>query len=621
MQFDFKKLGLKAGLEVHQQLDTGKLFCRCPSLMREDRPDIIFKRKLRAVASELGEFDPAALEAMRKGLTFEYQAYSDSTCLIEADEEPPKPVDREALETTLKVALMVKSRILDELVVMRKAVIDGSNTSGFQKTMLVGVGGQLQLKNKEVGVQTIVLEEDAARPMEKRENEIVYRLDRLGIPLIELATAHDLKSPGEVKECALKIGELLRRTCKAKRGLGTIRQDLNVSIAAGARVEIKGVQELGLIDEYVRREVQRQVSLVELKQEAEKRGIKGISLDAKDLSSVFKNSECKFLKARPVFGARIKGFAGLLGKELQPDRRFGTELADYVKARTSLKGILHSDELPAYGVSNGEADAVGKALGCVGEDAFILVQGEKGEAEKAFAVMEERIAQALEGVPEETRNALEDGNTAYSRPLPGAARMYPETDLEPVRIDAKYLKRLRGELPLAVEERRKLYKSKGLSEKLAGKMVLSNKACLFEKLLAEGVNATTAATLLLETSVQLRREGFAVSDGMVEELLLAEKKGTLTKDVFTDVLRQWSKNPERELKQIVAEMKIGKAGKGEVESVIKKIVKENSKLIEEKGMHAMSALMGETMKELKGKASGQEISAILRKEIGSKIKK
>lgn len=621
MATDFAKLGLKAGLEVHQQLDTGKLFCRCPSTLREDEPDIIFNRKLRAVASELGEFDAAALEASGKELTFEYQAHQDTTCLIEADEAPPMPADKEALETVLKIALMANSEIMDEMVVMRKAVVDGSNTSAFQRTMLVSVGGKIKLKNKEVGIQSIALEEDSGRPIERKGNVVVYRLDRLGIPLIELATAPDLKTPEEVKECAMKIGELFRRTCMAKRGLGTIRQDVNISIAAGARVEIKGVQQLEMIDEFVRREVQRQVALIELKKELESRKVGKLALEEKDLSNVFKASECKFLKGKTIFGAKVKGLAGLLGKEVQPGRRFGTELAAYVKARAGLKGILHSDELPAYGVSEEEMREVGKIFGLGKGDAFILVQAEKSRADKAFVVIAERIASALKGVPEETRNALEGGNTEYSRPLPGAARMYPETDLDTVRVDAGCLKKLKGELPLEVEQRAKLYKSKGLGNKLVHKMVLSNKACFFESLIGKGINATAAATLLLETAIQLKRQGVEVSNEMIGKVLVAEKKGKITKDVFVDLLKQWGQSPGKGLEEIVAGASVGKAGKGEVDSVVEKIVEKNLKLVEEKGMHAVGALMGEAMKELKGKASGQEISAVLGKEIAKRTGK
>lgn len=625
MEENWEKLGLKAGLECHQQLDTGKLFCRCPSVLREDKPDITFKRNLRAVASELGEFDKAALEAFEKGQTFVYQAYNDTNCEVEADDEPPHPADQEALETVLKVSLMAKSQILDELFVMRKSVADGSVVSSFQRTILVALGGEIELSNKKVGILTIALEEDAARPMEKKELEIVYRLDRLGIPLIELATAPDLKTPEEVKECAKKIGEMFRRTCKAKRGLGTIRQDVNVSIKEGARVEIKGVQDLGLIDEYVRREVQRQQGLIAIREEMKKRKIGKEdfgNIEIASLSQIFSNSECKFLKGKQVFGVKLHKMQGILGREIQPDRRFGTELAAYVKSKAGLKGILHSDELPAYGVSEREIEQVRHKCNCVMDDAFVMVQGEEKKAEKAIDTVLERCKEALNGVPEETRNALEEGNTEYSRPLPGAARMYPETDLAQVNISGKELARIAKQLPLTVKAREKLYAKKGLSGKLIDGMKLSNFACFFEKLLEKGVNATTAASLLLDGITQLRREGVTnISNEMIETALLLEKEKKLSKDILLDFLREWSKSPETKPEEVLKGMSIEMADENKLQKVIARVIEKNKALVEAKGERAIGALMGDAMKELRGKADGSTISRLLKEELAKKAKK
>lgn len=620
MELDFKKLGLKAGLEVHQQLDTGKLFCRCPSSMRDDAPDIVFERRLRAVASELGEFDAAALEAMKKGITFVYEAYSDTNCEIEADDEPPKPADKEALETILKIALMCNSKIFDTVVVMRKIVVDGSDTSGFQRTALIANGGRIKLSNKEVCVQTIALEEDAARPMQKQEGKIVYRLDRLGIPLIEFATMPELFSPAEVKECALKIGELLRRTCSAKRGLGTIRQDLNISIAQGARIEIKGVQELEMIDEYVKREAQRQFNLLELKKEMLEKEISGKEFEspAIELSEIFFNSECKFLKGKKIFGFKLEKCKGFIGKEIQQGRRFGTELASYVKARTGLQGIIHSDELPAYGISEEEIAKTREKLACIEEDSFAFVSGEKTNAFEAIEVIKQRCKQALKGIPEETRNALEGGNTEYSRPLPGAARMYPETDLEPIKIPEEQLQELKKKLPLTVEQRLALYKKYGLSEKLANEMKLSNCACFFEELLGKGFNATIAATLLLENFTEMKRENVPIeniSNEMIIEILETIKKGELTKEVLLSVVAEWAKNPEKELMQIIFQFGIEKFSHEKIRAIVKKIISQNIELVKQKKINATGALMGDIMKELKGKASGAEINKILKEEI------
>ena len=624
MEEKWEKLGLKAGLEVHQQLNTGKLFCRCPSILREENPDLKIKRYLKPVASELGEFDKAALEAYERGLGFVYEAYYDTTCELELDEEPPKEADAEALETTLKIALMCNSKILDQVFVMRKLVIDGSNTSGFQRTALVSVGGELQLSNKKVGILSIALEEDAARPMERTENEVVYRVDRLGIPLIELATAPDLKTPEEVKECAKKIGEIFRRTCKAKRGLGTIRQDVNISIAKGARIEIKGVQNLEMIDQFVRREAQRQNMLIEIMDEMKKRKISGKEFEnvkVEELSNIFSGTECKFLKEKKVFGIRLSKMQSLLGKEIQPGRRFGTELAGHVKARAGLKGIIHSDELPGYGVSEREIERIRQKCDCVMNDGFVMAQAEKEKAEKALRIVLERCKQTLAGIPEETRNALDDGNSEYSRPLSGAARMYPETDLAPIIPNADYISELKKQLPKTVDERKKLYSKQGLSEKLVDGMKLSNYACFFENLLKKGFNATTAATLILDGLIQLRREGVkGIPQEKIETVLLLEKEKKIPKGLLLEFLRQWSKTPEIGTEEILKTMKVERIGEGELEKVVAAIVDKNKKLVEEQGMRAIGALMGDAMKQLKGKANGEEISRVLREEIAKKAK-
>ena len=627
---DYKKLGLKCGLEVHQQLDVGKLFCRCPSKMREDKADIIFRRKLHPVPSELGEYDAAAIEAFKKNLTYIYEAYSDSTCLVEADEEPPRPINKEALETVLKVALMSEANILDELYVMRKTVIDGSNTSGFQRTMLVAHGGKIKLKEKSIGLQALVLEEDAGRPIKKTEQEIVYRLDRLGIPLIEIATEPEIFSPDEAKQAALALGEMLRRTCKAKRGLGTIRQDLNVSIAEGARVEVKGVQELPLVGEYVKREVERQEKLLEIKNELKKRGLKKEALknESVNLSSVFGNTECKFFSSglkegKAILGVKLAKFNGIIGRELQPGRRFGTEVANYTKSRANVAGILHSDELPKYGISESEVSEVRKKLGCSVEDAFVLVCEKEAKAKNAVEVVLSRCKLALECVPEETRNALGDGNTEYSRPLPGAARMYPETDIETIIIEKKQLDALRKKLPLTVEERLKLYKKHGLSDKLADKIKLSNHACFFEELLEKKYNATKTAVLLIEGIVNLKRTGVNtenITNEMIEAVLDAEKGGKITQDVLVNVLGEWSRNPSAAFEDVISGMNIEAKDDTEIRKVIAGIISKNRDFIAKKGAIAEKALMGDVMKELRGKASGGLVSRILHEEIEKVLK-
>ena len=257
----YKKVGLKAGLEIHQQLDTHKLFCECPSMLRQDKPEIIVKRKLYAVAGETGKIDVAAAYEAIKKKTYIYEAYSDTTCLVELDEEPPHLINREALKIALQISLLLNAKPLEISQIMRKTVIDGSNTTGFQRTLLIARDGFIEINQKKIGIATICLEEDAARIIKQDKREKTFRVDRLGIPLVEIATKPEIEEPEEAKIAALKIGEILR-ACKVKRGIGTIRQDVNLSIKGGARIEIKGVQEPKLISKVIEKEVLRQIELV-----------------------------------------------------------------------------------------------------------------------------------------------------------------------------------------------------------------------------------------------------------------------------------------------------------------------------------------------------------------------
>ncbi len=621
---DAQQPKLTCGLEVHQQLDTGKLFCRCPGRLTERKPDFLVKRKIRAVASELGEYDAAALEAMQKEYSYVYEGFDDLSCLVELDEEPPRRMDEDALETTLKVCALAKAGVFPRVVVMRKTVVDGSNTSGFQRTALFSLGGELKTENgKTIGIQAIALEEDACRPSKKDDEtkQIFYRLDRLGVPLIELSTEPCIRTPKEAKEAALAIGELFRITCKAKRGLGTIRQDLNISIEGGARVEIKGCQELELIDEYVRREVQRQESLIRIMAELKKRKASGKEIKETkpvDVSGLFKNSECELAKGKEAFATKIPGFSGILGTETQPGKRFGSELSAYVKAKASLKGLFHSDELPAYGISEKEKEEIAKAVGAKKEDAFAMVVCGKEQAEKAFKAIAERCIAALKEVPKETRNALKDGNTEYSRPLPGAARMYPETDISPVEITREMLSEAKKTLPLNRKQRLELYEKKfGLSKQLAEKMSLNNHACLFERLVQEKkFNATTTAVVLLEKLTGLKRKKGMTEDEfyakatneIVEEALEKLFNGEITRENFLEYVDARAFEGKKETRA-------GGAGEDEVRKEIKKIVKKNTQFIKEKGERAPKALMGEAMKQLKGKANGAMIAKLLEEEI------
>ncbi len=258
---DYSKLNLKIGLEVHQQLETHKLFCDCPSILRDDEPDIKVRRKLRAIAGETGEIDIAAMHEMQRGVENVYEAYKDTTCLVELDEMPVRSLNKEALETALQVAMLLNADIVDEVHIMRKIVVDGSNTSGFQRTCLIARNGYIETSLGRVGIGYVFLEEEAARNIKEERHLRVWRLDRLGIPLIEIQTKPDIKTPDHAKEVAEKLGMILRSTGRVKHGIGTIRQDINLSIKGLPRVEIKGFQDLKAIPKVIGYEINRQLKL------------------------------------------------------------------------------------------------------------------------------------------------------------------------------------------------------------------------------------------------------------------------------------------------------------------------------------------------------------------------
>jgi glutamyl-tRNA(Gln) amidotransferase subunit E len=586
---DYSKLGLRCGIEIHQQLDTHKLFCPCPSLIRDDEPDGRITRKIRPVAGEMGGIDPAALHELLKDKEFVYEYYNDSNCLVELDEEPPHSLNQEALSIVLEASLLLKGKPVDEIQVMRKTVIDGSNTSGFQRTMLVATGALLELGGKKIRIPTICLEEDAARIIERKGDRTTYRLDRLGIPLIEIGTEPDITSPREAKDAAEKIGMLLRATGKVKRGLGTIRQDVNVSIKGGRRIEIKGVQALNDIPGLVENEVLRQQSLIAIMEELKERGFAGFEADVKEVSSAFAKSESKIIKGKQVFGILVPGFAGLIGKELMPGYRFGTELAGIAKEVSGLKGVFHSDELPAYGISEGEVASVRKLLGAGKNDAFVLVAADKGLAERALESIAKRCNNAIKGVPKEVRRA--DGTiTRFMRPLPGSARMYPETDEPLVRISKDMLK---IELSKTPEEQMDELVALGLSKELAGQLVHSRVLKTFKEVVARlNIKPSVIASTLL-----------AAPEGLdVMPVLELVSKGTVAKESIDEIVEGMKKGKSAE--EAARSMGLIMLSESEVKQKVKELIASN------KGLPS-GRLMGITMAELRGKADAQIVKKII----------
>jgi len=616
--FDYEDLGLVAGLEIHQQLDTDtKLFCDCPTQLREpEESGRSFTRYLHPTKSELGEIDEAALEESMVDREFEYLSY-DTTCLVEEDDEPPHRVDREATETTLEIAQLLDMNVVDQVNVMRKIVVDGSNTTGFQRSMLVANDGEIQTSDGPVGVEDMLLEEESCQRVEETDDGVRFSLDRLGIPLVEIGTKPDISSPEQAREAAERIGMLLRSTGKVKRGLGTIRQDVNVSIAEGARIELKGVQSLDDIDDLVRNEVRRQVELLDI---ADELGERGANVgDPQDVTDVFEGTDSGVIGGALDSGGRVQavlleGFDGLVGREIQPNRRLGTELSDHAK-RHGAGGIFHTDELPAYGVTEAEVEALRDAVGAGSEDAVALVADDPETAELAIDAVVERAETALDGVPEETRDANEDATSRYLRPLPGAARMYPETDVPPVEPDVTEV-----ETPELLTEKVERYQSEfGLGAGLADQVAYGQRWPLFETLVDdEGVDPTLAAGTLESTLTELRRDDVPVenlTDDHLRAAILLVDGGDVPREGIEDLLTALAEDPSLSAEAAVEQEDLGGVDESEVRDAVAEVVERHEDQVAEEGMGAFSALMGECMGALRGKADGDVVSDVLRSEI------
>lgn len=607
MNHDYAALGLIAGIEIHQQLNSKeKLFCRCPTVIRETTEATgEFFRYLRATKSEMGEIDRAAAEEMMQVRQFRYLTY-DTTCLVENDEEPPAPMNDEALDIVLTIAKVCNMTPVPEIHTMRKLVIDGSNTSGFQRTALVAMNGILP---SGAVIETLCIEEEAAQRIE----DTFFSLDRLGIPLIEITTAPCLHTPENVQETAAEIGMILRSTGRVKRGLGTIRQDINISIREGARVEIKGVQELDLIAEVVRREVARQVSLLEIREELHSRGA-SIEETPVDVTDLFKDSGSKILKkASMILAVRLKGFAGLVGREIQPGRRLGSEMSDYAK-KCGVGGLFHTDELPAYGVTEEEVLALKNAVQAEEEDCVIIVADTPKRCECAIGQIVSRAKMAFEGVPKETRKMLEGGSTAYMRPLPGAARMYPETDVFMVQVPAERFDAL--EIPEMIDGTIARYMEEfGFTREMARQMAYSERRGAFEEGVASGVKPALAERAFNSTLREISREGVSVgriSDEDILSVLSAVASGEVAKEALSPILTALAEGKTPEEACRIAAPRVTEE---ELVAIVERIVADRADFIRERGSAATGPVMGVVMKEVRGSVDGKVVSQVLRDAI------
>tara|TARA_Y100000768_G_scaffold201838_1_gene151764 strand:+ start:793 stop:2826 length:2034 start_codon:yes stop_codon:yes gene_type:complete len=660
---DPDSLGFMCGLEIHQQLATGKLHSRMPGELYEfgieDIPDDWnqSERRLRASQGEGGKIDIAARFEQRRNRTFVY-VQPPNAGLIELDEAPPLPHDREAIDVVLTMSAMLHAKPVHALQPMRKTVVDGSNTSGFQRTTLVSTNGQLITDTGEVGVSVICLEEDSARKLDTKstpEGEVVtYTLDRLGLPLVEIATDPDIITPEHAKESAIALGSLLRDTRRVRRGLGSIRQDLNVSIACGDRVEIKGCQDLEWIPRIIRIEMARQLHMYRLaNQLREEARLPPLPPDRRDTEITIENRVAMSTKSRvPMefhdisesllscessmvnnalsdgaipLAVRLPGFKGKLGtKSLDLEGaqlpRLGRELASAAKL-AGVAGIFHSDELPSYGISEEDVTTIRASLKLSESDAFAFCVAPHWQAKLALESVIERCRMAYHRIPQEVRNVVvrkgqpDDGTTTALRPLPGGARMYPETDIPIQDISIERWEAICSNLPLSSDERFQRLSELDISQNQA-ESILNGELddILFEGIEGDlGLPAKAWASALLEfgtsnvpalsVAIHLRESGQITREGI---LPLVEES---TSRKVTDLI-QWMVSEAKSQGFIPAD-------NSEVEDAVEAIMIEKADFISERGMSAVGPLMGLVMQKLGGSADGKIVSQVLREKISS----
>ena len=613
---------LKVGLEIHQQLASkNKLFCDC-KIIESNEYDFTFKRNLRPTQSEMGSYDQAALFESKKIKTVKYQSSKNANCLIESDEEPPRTVNNEALELVLTISLALNCTIEDELHIMRKIVIDGSNTTGFQRTILVGRNGFLEVEGIRVGIQSVCLEEDAARIIneDKKEDENkAYSLDRLGIPLIEIALEPISNSPIFVTNVAQTVGRLLRSTKKVTRGLGSIRQDVNISTENGPVVEVKGVQQLSQLPLVIEYERKRQDALNQIANELKKRDIDESSFidNVTDVTQLLSKSSSKVVKKILTGDSRftafvLRRFKGILSFEPYPGIRLGKELGDLVKVY-GIGGIFHSDELPNYGITTGDVESISDVLRMDKNDAFVLIGGPTKSLNTVLLELFTRIKKGFSGIVPETRSARLDGVTVFSRPKSGSSRMYPETDIPYISIDEGKLKQLSQDTPQPWNEIiDQICKKYNINKTLAENIFDSKYFSLFEKIVSHtSTSPSFVISKLTEDLVSMEREGYdssILSEDVLFCLFTELDNSRITKESIPLVIEKLLKNESMDVDEIISSFGTESITEGYVDQTISKIIHENSNVISQKGLDSVGLLMGRCMEVLRGKIDGEKVN-------------
>ncbi len=541
---DYRRVGFKSGLEIHQQLLTAKkLFCRCPAGRYSEHYHAEILRHMRPTLSELGEYDGTALMEFKTRKEIIYHINRETVCTYEMDDTPPFELNEEALDIAIGIALMCQCNMVDEIHIARKQYLDGSIPTGFQRTTIVGVNGSLPYKDRRIQVIQLGLEEDACREVSDVGHRRTYLTDRLGMPLIETVTGADMRTPHEVADVAEIIRRLARSTGRVRTGIGAARQDVNVSVTGGTRIEIKGVPRIPLIPLLTYNEAMRQWNLLRLRAELHGRGITRDTFAAHttDVTRLLRKTRYQpvrnaIAEGKSVLCVTLAGYRGLLRWQTQTDTYFSREISDRVRVvacLTTLPNILHSDS-PSETLSTAEWQSVRKAAGAGDNDTLAVVWGHAADVETGAGEIVIRAREATVGIPSETRQALRDGTNGFERILPGPDRMYPDTDLPPKRIQPERLEKIRAGLPAFFWDHENWYRQLGIPADTVQPLAISPLAGLFEKLVKEwNIDSTLAAVALVQYPKRLKRKRLSVLPlvpPVLEEIFAAYREGRISRE-------------------------------------------------------------------------------------------
>ena len=617
---DYRAVGFKSGLEVHQQLLTEKkLFCRCPAGRYSENYNAEILRHMRPTLSELGEYDGTALMEFKTKKEIIYRINRETVCTYEMDDTPPFEINDEALDIAFGIEMIYGSSMVDEVHIARKQYLDGSIPTGFQRTAIVCLDGSIPYKDREIQVIQLSIEEDSCREVSDIGHRRTYITDRLGMPLIETVTGPDMRTPQEVAEVGELIRRIARSTGKVRTGIGAARQDVNVSVTGGTRIEIKGVPRIPLIPLLTYNEAMRQWNLLRLRDELHRRGITPETFTATttDVTKILRKTRYQPITGAVTSGMKVmcvllKGFRGLLRWETQTDTHFSREISDRVRViscLTTLPNIIHSDS-PSETIASSEWSALKKTVGATEDDVIVLVWGDETDAPAGANEVVIRAKEATIGVPSETRQALRDGTNGFERILPGPDRMYPDTDLPPKKITPERLARIRAGLPTPVWEREKKYHDLGIPLHRAKTLAVSAWARVFEEATGNhGLNARFVSELMVDRLKPLKRKlgmNFKLTPELAGSLLNHFAGGKILRDPLFFMMAAAART---------GELPVEAAGPPATTSEIKEAVEAAAASVAKMELrdpaNGMRLAMGLAMSELRLRANGKDVKALV----------